>query len=201
MLRQGFQIQHLRACAMQGVQQPGLAGARGTAYHLKLQGVCAGLHVLQHRRPEGFVAAFHQVHPKADLIQYQRQRAAAFAPAPAVEQGAPIAGFVYDFAFNVGGNIARSQRRAALFGFEGVDLLVRRADELALGIIQGRPVTRAGEMVFGKFGFAARVNHGVESIQVVHRICGGNQGQAHGSSRFNPVQTLLSKIGCAAAVG
>ena len=70
---QVFQVQHLCAFGAQGLQQPGLARARGAANHPPLQGCHALRQVQQHGVSVGFVAAFDQRDLEANLAQHQGQ--------------------------------------------------------------------------------------------------------------------------------
>jgi hypothetical protein len=55
--------------------------------------------------------------------------------------------------------------RADLLRFEGADLLVGGADQDALLVVQHRAVDGAGDVVEREFGFAARVDDGVEFVE------------------------------------
>ena len=103
--------------------------------------------------------------------------------------------------FNMGGDITRRNGRAALFRFEGVDLLVHRANRLAFTVIQGGPVQCAWQVIQGVFGFAACVYHGVKFTVARDDFTRCDQLQTHGSSFFNAGHTLPSMIGCAASTG
>ena len=117
------------------------------------------------------VAAFDQGHLKTDGAQNRGQRTAAVAAPPAVDQWLPALGFVDHLTFDVCGNIAGGQRSPPLFGLERVDLLVERADLDTLVVVQRGPVDGARQVVFGKFGFRARVDNSVETAQAVgHRM-------------------------------
>ena len=90
----------------------------------------------QHRGAESLVAPFDDADLESDLSQHQRQRAAALSAAPAISQRLPAAGLVDHLALDVPGDIGGHQRGAALLRFERADLLVDRAYELALLVVE-----------------------------------------------------------------
>ena len=159
MLRQRLQVQHLRAFCRERLQQPGLARTGGAAHDLVVTASRQLRQIGHQRRPEGLVAAVDQRHPKADLVQDERQRAAALAAAPAVDERLPVARLVQHLALDVRCDVVGHQRRAQLFGLKGVDLLVLRANDLAFVVMQAGPVDGAGQVVFGVFALTSGVNH------------------------------------------
>ena len=176
---QPFQIEHLRACITQRVQQSRLARAGRPAHHAVAEARRLRRQIGQHGGAKGLVAAFDQADAKADLPQHQRQRAAALAAAPAVEQGAPVLGLVHALALDVAGDVARDQRGAQLARLERVHLLVHRAHAHALVVVQARPVQGAGQAVDGVFALAAGVDDGAEFAQPRQRVGGGDGLNAH----------------------
>ena len=201
MLRQRFEVQHLRTGIIQRGQQARFARASGTANHAPLQRSNPARYVLHHCSAKRFVAAFQQGDLEAYLVQHQRQRAAALAAAPAVGKRLPVLGFVNHFALNVPRDITRRNRRTAFFGFKRVDLLVSSADEVALFIIERGPVHGARQMVLSVFTFTARVDEGVKLGQPVNQVGCCDGYQAHFRSFFSSAHTLASMAGCACALG
>jgi hypothetical protein len=65
----------------------------------------------------------------------------------------------------MGSDIARDQHRAELFRLEAADLLVHGADLHPLCIVQHRAIDGAGNMVFGKFRWAAGIDDRVELLE------------------------------------
>jgi hypothetical protein len=91
-VRQAFQVEHLRAGCAQRLQQPRLAAAGAAAQHAVVQQRRQREPGRRARGREGLVAALQLRGAKADLRQHQRQAARALAAAPAVHQRAPFAG-------------------------------------------------------------------------------------------------------------
>ena len=127
------------------------------------------------RAPVLAVAALEQVHTEADGRQHGGQRTAALPAAPAVDQRRPVLGLVHRFALDVRSDVARRQHRAALARREGRDLLVLGADQRAFGVVQRRPVDRAGQAVLGVLAFRARVDHRVELGEPGECLIGGER--------------------------
>jgi hypothetical protein len=198
---QFFQIQHLRTFFTQGLQQARLARSGRAADHPEVQPRDLRRQVGQQGRAKRLVATFEQMHPKADLAQDQRQRVAALAAAPAVDQGLPVLGFVQDLALDMGGNIAGDQGGTDLLRFERADLLVQGADAHALGVVQRRPVERAGQVVLGVFALAARIDDRAEAFEPGHGLGGRDRMHTHLSSFRSSGQTLARMMGCASCVG
>ena len=90
--------------------------------------------------PKGFVAAFNEIHLKANLSQDERQRPASFSTAPAVDQWLPVFWQVYDMVFNVLRNIGRHQACAFFLGLERANLFVQCANDNAFFVVQRRPI-------------------------------------------------------------
>src|SRR5206468_4979058 len=86
------------------------------------------------------VAAFEDVDAKADLLEHRRERAAALAAAPAVDERRPLSRLVEHVPFDMRGDVARNERCAALLRLERGDLLVLGADRLSLAVVERRPV-------------------------------------------------------------
>ena len=123
------------------------------------------------------VPALEDVDAKADLLEHRRQRAAALAAAPAVDERRPFARLVEHVPLDVGGDVARDQRRAALLRLERRHLLVLGADRDPLGIAERRPVDGAGQPVLRELALRARVDDRVEAPQVGDRLDGGDPNQ------------------------
>ena len=192
MVGKRLQVQHLRSLGLQSLQQPGFTRACGAANHPVIV-ACSQLRQISHqRRPEGLVATIDQRHPETDLVQDQRQRTAAFAAAPAIHQRLPVARLVQHLALNVGRNVLGDQRGADFFGLELADLLVTRADDFSLLVVQAGPVDGARQMVLRVFVLAAGVNHVAVIPQSGQCRFGRYANQAHGMIFFNSGQTLAS---------
>ena len=118
MVGEAFEVEDLRARGSERVEQAALARSGRPADHPPRQ-------PLRHRLERGddgaaeiAVAAFEDVDAKADLLEHRRERAAALAAAPAVDERRPLARLVQHVALDVGGDVARDQRRAALLRLE-----------------------------------------------------------------------------------
>ena len=87
-----------------------------------------------------------------------RERAAALAAAPAVDERRPVARLVGEWALEHRGDVARDQRGAGAPRGERRLLRVHRADARALVVVEHREVRRAGNVVFGELRRAAHVD-------------------------------------------
>ena len=201
MIRQRFQVQHLRALGGQRMQQPGFARAGWAANDLVA--VARGeLRQIRHqRRPERLVAAIEQRDLEPDLVENQGQRAAALAAAPAIQQWLPFLRLAEYVALDMRGNILGHQRRAELFGLELADLLVLCADDSPFFVMQAGPVQRAGQVVFSVFALASGVNHIRKMAQLAQCVFSGNAVNAHLINFFNSGHTLASNLACDGSLG
>ena len=103
--------------------------------------------------PELAVAALEDVDAKADLAEHRRERAAALAAAPAVDerQASRAAACRMHVALDVRRDVARHERRAALARRERRDLLCTRCRSTARSAsFERRPVDGAGHAVLGE---------------------------------------------------
>ena len=98
-----------------------------------------------------------------------RERVAAAAAAPAVDERAPGARPVVKPLAQVPGDIGAHERRAELLRVEGRGLLVERADERALAVVEHGTVDRAGNVIVAVLAFGADVDHLVK----VGELCYG----------------------------
>ena len=129
----------------------------------------------------GLVAAFEQVDAKADLAEYQAERIASLAAAPAVDERRPVARQFEHVTLDMRCDVARDQRGAALPRGERRHLLVLGADRNALGVVQRRPVDCPREVVERELAFGACVDDGAEGIEALQRLGRGNGDQRHRS--------------------
>ena len=118
--------------------------------------------------PKGFVAAFNEIHLKANLSQDERQRPASFSTAPAVDQWLPVFWQVYDMVFNVLRNIGRHQACAFFLGFKWTHLFVESANNDPLFVVQRGPIYGAWQVIKGKLVFTSGVNDGAVSTGLSH---------------------------------
>jgi hypothetical protein len=124
------------------------------------------------------------VDAKADLPEHQAERAAALSAAPAVDERRPLARQLEHVALEVRGDVARREDRAALSRGEGRDLLVLGAHGGALGVVERRPVDRAGQPVERVLAFRAGVDDRAEVVEPLDRVGGGDGNERHrGSGR------------------
>jgi len=122
-----------------------------------------------------FVAAFNQVDFEADLPQHQRQRAAALAPTPAVNQRLPVLGQRQHLALDVACDVGRHHGCAVLLSFKRIDLFVHGAHEDAFFVVEHGPVDRVWQVVERVLVFAACVDDGAESA-------GCTEGNGHSAN-------------------
>ncbi len=155
---QGFQVQHLLAVTLQGMQQAALARAGGAADNLEPQRGRQAGQIGQHLMAIAFVAAFQLVGVPADLAEDDGHRCRTLATAPAVDQRLPGFWPGMEMLLQVPGDILRHQRGAQLACFERADLLVEGAHADTFFVIQHRAIDGARQVIFGEFGWRAHVD-------------------------------------------
>ena len=172
---EAFQVQHLRAGVLDGMEQAALAAAGGAVDHaeLQLQRQCG--EDVDDEVPVGLVAAFDAPGVPADFAQDVRHRPGTLAPAPAVDQRPPGARHRGELVLYVVGDVLRHQRGAELLRVERGDLLVQRADPRTLLVVEHGRRDRARHVVLGVLGRGAHVDDRVEARQRFGR---------HGDERF-----------------
>ena len=138
----------------------------------------------------GLVAAVELDCGPADFGQDVGQRAAAVAAAPAIDQRLPVARLVGKLRLQVARDVVRDQGGAHFLCFEGIDLLVERADPHPLLVVQHRAVDGAGQVVEGELALAAHVDDGVEMVQL-----GEDLGEAQDSGVFHREVIKVEKVG------
>ena len=84
---------------------------------------------------------------------------------------------------------------AQLASFKSADLLVMRADYLALRIVQAGPVQGAGQMVFSKLSLGSGVNHIGKFCQTAQRIVRGNKFKTHARALPDEFANIWQHIG------
>ncbi len=154
-----LEIEHLAAGFAQGAQQPALARAGQPADDFPAKSVRQFPEVGHHRAPVRLVAAVEPARAPADLVQHVGEGVAAGAPAPAIDERAPLARTIEVVVLQVTRDIGRHQRGADAFGFEWRGLLVERADTRPLGVVEHREIDRAGHAVRGEFVFRTDVDN------------------------------------------
>ena len=124
-LARRFEVEHLRACGGERMRAGGSCPSR-SARRSRASRTAAGSasSSATTARRNVAVAAFEHVDAKADLVEHGRERAAALAAAPAVDERRPFARLVEHVALDVRRDVARDERRAALLRLERRDLLV-----------------------------------------------------------------------------
>ena len=182
-----FQVEDLRSLRGEGAEQPALARARRPADDAPAKSRRQLGELGDDGAAEIAVAAVEDMDAKADLIEHRRERAAALAAAPAVDERRPLARLVEHVPLDVAGDVARHQRRAALLRVERRHLRVLGADRHPLGVVERGPVDRAGQPILGELARRACVDDGVEAAQVGDRVGGSdpNQRQRKGAARTN----------------
>jgi hypothetical protein len=141
---QAFEIEGLCALRGQRMQQPGLAATGAAAQDAVAKALRQHLQLCTHHGAKGLVAALQLRAAKTDLAKEPGQRARALAAAPAIHQRQPFARLVGDPAIQVVGDVARHHRCAELARLQRRLLLVQRADNAALLVVQHRPVDCTG---------------------------------------------------------
>ena len=199
MVGERFEVEHLRALRAPARRAGGSCPSRsGRRRRASRSALGQRLELGDDGAAEVAVAALEDVDAKADLLEHRRQRAAALAAAPAVDERRPFARLVEHVALDVRGDVARDQRGAALLRLERRDLLVLGADRRPLGIVERRPVDGAGQAVLGELALRARVDDGVEAPEVGDRLGGADRrrhrqrwrcraGRAPGQARPRPL--------------
>ena len=196
MLRQAFEVEHLCSCGGERLQQPRLAAAGAAAHDAQRQPRRQQVELLDDSAAKRLVAAFEHVAAKADLVEEPGERARALAAAPAVDQRPPLARFVERLAFEVRRDVARDHCRADLARLEVGDLAVLGADNAPLVVAQHRPVDGAGQVVLRVLALAARVDHGVEPVELRHGVPGGDAYEAHVAIGASTSSSSLSIASC-----
>jgi len=152
MTRERLEIQRLSSFVADGFDQPRFARPGQAADHAIPKRVGQ---VAEHRNDVPAIrtiAAVELHRAKPDLAKHVRERAAALAAAPAVDERGPFARLVAHVRFDDARDVARDDRRARLARVEGGLLHVHRADVRALVVVEHRQVHGAGQMVLGKLG-------------------------------------------------
>ena len=159
----------------------------------------------------GAITAIELDGPPADFGEDVRKRAAAFAAAPAVDEGPPFPWLVRAVGFKDARDIAGDECGAAAFGGECGNLRVQRAHFRALCVVQHGQAHGPRHMVVGKLGGAAHI----EAIRVIGKLRNGNLApsvcratatvrRTHPglpSNGFNVGQILSSSRDCVSALG
>jgi hypothetical protein len=128
------------------------------------------------------VAAGEHPRAKADLVEHERERAAALAAAPAVDEGRPVLALAGHLALEVARDVGGHQCGAALAGIEGRLLLVQGADLGAFDIGQRGPVDGTRQMVLRELAFGAHIDQLVK----VGELCYGYQRRFACTARRRP---------------
>ena len=165
-----FEIEYLAARSLQGPEQSALAGAGEPAHDAPSESRRQRFQCGHNGSPVGLVAATETAYAPAHLGENVGEGTTALTAPPAIEQGMPCAWTVDKPGLNMSSNVRADECCSDLFGIEGRDLFVDRANAGALGIIEHRAVYRAGNMVFRELRLGAYVDQLVKFGQ----LCYGN---------------------------
>src|SRR6185503_17964597 len=162
---------------------------------------------------KGLVATIEAHRVPAHLPQNVNEGTGAAAAAPAVDERAPAARLLREALLDEAGDVVRRERRAGALRLEGRALLVDRADQRALFIVEHRRALRPGQAVLGVLGGTARIEDVVERFQLrererrAYRRLGaiaveGKLGHLRAeTSGFNAAQTVSATCTSPSAVG
>ena len=164
--RQIFQVEHLFPARGQRLQHARLRAARGAANDLQLQLRHQRFDLREHVMSKALVAARELLRVPADEAHPLHHRPAAKTAAPAIHQRLPADRLVDERAAQVPGQIGRHHRAAQAPCFEGACLLVERADDAALIVVEHRAVDGARDVVERELGRRARVDDRVEGVAI-----------------------------------
>ena len=170
-----LQVEHLRPLCRERLEHARLRAAGRAAHDAQRQRRYDALDLGDHQVAEGLVAALELAGVPAHHAQPSGEGATALAAAPAVDEGAPVLGLVLQRGEHVARDVGGHQRTAEAAGVEGRLLLVHRADDDALVVVEHRQVDRAGNVVFGELGGRARVDDLVKAGQ----LCYGRDAFLH----------------------
>ena len=98
-------------------------------------------------------------------------------------------------------DITRRDRGSELARLEWTDLLVQGADLAPLRVIQCGPVHGSRQVVEREFVLAARVDDGVEGVELAQHLACIDWLKTHGNNFFRTGQTLASMMGWACSTG
>ena len=210
--RQAFQVEHLRAALGHAMQQPRLGAAGGAAQHHQRQGRAGVGDAFDDVAAPALVAPRELLRVPADQAQPVHHRAAAQAAAPAVDQRLPVRRLVREALAQVARQVGRHHRAAHAPGLEGAGLLVDRADDAALVVVEHRAVDGAGDVVERELRRRAGVDQGVEGpdvgdadrLAVAHRGAGKRAARAASDGSTQPTScaqpgTTVTWRACAGA--
>ena len=201
--RQRLEVERLRPGGAERLQQPALAGPGQPADHAIRIRLRQPREFVDDMAPVCLVAAFELHGLPADFVEHMRKGAGALAPAPAVNKRLPLAGPAGERGLEHRGDVLRDQSRAGLPRGERRILLVQRAHQRALRVVENRMARRARQVIERELGRAAHVDALGELRQAldaddVRRPAGH---QRCGSSLRSSGHTRSSISGCACAVG
>jgi hypothetical protein len=167
-VREIFQVEHLRTARGQRVQHARLRAAGGAADHAQVEPGRQRVDLRDHMPAKALVAARELLRVPAHEPQPRDHRAAAHAAAPAVHQRLPVLGPVGQRVAQVARDVGRDHRAADAPRLEGAGLHVDGADDAALLVVEHGAVDGAGNVVERELGRRAGVDQRVEGVAVRH---------------------------------
>jgi len=165
MSSQPFEVDDLDPARREPVQKVGLGGTGIAVQQDQPMRKWLIIKHIMHKTAKGLIAARDGIGPPADLSEDRGNRTGPLPAAPAMNQRTPAAIAIRQRGFKVMRDVAGDEGGADLAGGEGRDLLVNRADPGAFLVGQGGQVERAGDMILGKFGRRADVDHVIEPVR------------------------------------
>ena len=207
MTRDRFQVEGLGTGALERGEQPALARARQATDHDKAATLRQPGKLRDDVAAVGAIPAVELYRAPANFIEDLRQRPAALAAPPAIDQRPPVSTAVAERGFQHCGDIARNQCRPAPAGREW-RRGVQRSDPRPLGVVEDRVIRRSRDVVLRELGRTAHVDAVAISakradVDALHTRmrCAHGVFPAAPSSGCSSRQTLSSSRGCAATTG